>query len=156
MKKFLSILLAVLLMTAVFAVATSAMLGRTYHGEIPMLTDHRNEIRLDGVREELYANAVEIPINRWRSGATDGTGSNSFGHTVKSESELLFTEKRMNCTNTQTLTVASKQDLFQRERKYKAVSIDTEMGGSALKRWDLQQFISLLALICTLLIGSYF
>lgn len=68
MKKFLSILLAVLLMTAVFAVATSAMLGRTYHGEIPMLTDHRNEIRLDGVREELYANAVEIPINRWRSG----------------------------------------------------------------------------------------
>ena len=74
MKKFLSILLAVLLMTAVFAVATSAMLGRTYHGEIPMLTDHRNEIRLDGVREELYANAVELPINRWRSGATDGTG----------------------------------------------------------------------------------
>lgn len=69
MKKFLSILLAVLLMTAVFAVATSAMLGRTYHGEIPMLTDHRNEIRLDGVREELYANAVEIPINRWRSGS---------------------------------------------------------------------------------------
>ena len=47
---------------------------------------------------------------------------------MKSESELLFTEKRMNCTNTQTLTVASKQDLFQRERKYKAVSIDTEGG----------------------------
>ena len=68
MKKFLSILLAVLLMTAVFAVATSAAEGRTYHGEIPMLTDHRNEIRLDGVREELYANAVEIPINRWRAG----------------------------------------------------------------------------------------
>ena len=34
----------------------------------------------------------------------------------------------MNCTNTQPLTVASKQDLFQRERKYKAVSIDTERG----------------------------
>ena len=74
MKKFLSILLAALLMTAVFAVATGAMLGRTYHGEIPMLTDHRNEIRLDGVREELYANAVEVPINRWRSGSTDNSG----------------------------------------------------------------------------------
>lgn len=86
MKKFLSILLAVLLMTAVFAVATSAMLGRTYHGEIPMLTDHRNEIRLDGVREELYANAVEIPINRWRigSGYEAHTGLTSPGTRVDS------------------------------------------------------------------------
>lgn len=77
MKKFLSILLAVLLLTAVLAVGTSAMLGRTYHGEIPMLTDHRNEIRLDGVRENLYANCVEIPINRWR----DGTGTGYTEHT---------------------------------------------------------------------------
>lgn len=69
MKKFLSILLVALLLTAAVAVCASAMPGRTNHGEIPMLTDHRNEIRLDGVREELYANAVEIPINRWRAGA---------------------------------------------------------------------------------------
>lgn len=74
MKKFLSILLVALLLTATLAVAVSAMPGRTNHGEIPMLTDHRNEIRLDGVREELYANAVEIPINRWRSGAKDNAG----------------------------------------------------------------------------------
>ena len=66
--------MVVLLLTAAFAIGASAMMGRTYHGEIPMLTDHRNEVRLDGVREELYANAVEIPINRWRHASADNSG----------------------------------------------------------------------------------
>ena len=63
---------------------------------------------------------------------------------------------RMNFAHIQTLTVASKQDLFQGEREYKAFSIEPERGWSDLKSWDLQEFISSLPLICPLLIGSYF
>lgn len=43
----------------------------------------------------------------------------------------------MNSTDMQTFTVASNQNLFQREEKDKDLTLDTERGVKCPKRWDL-------------------
>ena len=51
----------------------------------------------------------------------------------------------MNSTDMQTFTVASNQNLFQREEKDKDLTLDTERGVKCPKRWDLTAvFISFL------------
>ena len=43
-------------------------------------------------------------------------------------------------TDMETFTVASKQNLFQKEEKYKDLTLDTERGVKCPKRWDLTAF----------------
>ncbi len=76
MKKILSVLLVAMMLTAVLAVCASAYPGRTNLGEIPVLDNQKGIIRMDGVRDEQYANCTPISINRWRgaSGFTAQTG----------------------------------------------------------------------------------
>ncbi len=66
MKKILSVLLAIMMLTAVLAVCASAYPGRTNLGEIPVLENASGQIRMDGVRDDLYANCNPIAINRYR------------------------------------------------------------------------------------------
>ncbi len=66
MKKFLSVLLAVMMLTAVLAVCAGAYTNRTNHGEIPILENQKGQIRMDGVRDDLYANCNPISINHYR------------------------------------------------------------------------------------------
>ena len=54
----------------------------------------------------------------------------------------------------QTLMVISKQNLFERGRKYKALSIGVKMGEVPQKVGHTAVFI--LTSICTLFTGSYF
>ncbi len=66
MKKILSVLLAVMMLTAVLAVCASAYEGRTNLGEIPILENAIGQIRMDGERDDLYANCNPIEINHYR------------------------------------------------------------------------------------------
>lgn len=61
----------ILMLVALLAISAGAVTDgtTTYYGEIPLLTEHRNEIRLDGVKDSLYNLAPEIAIDTWRVGS---------------------------------------------------------------------------------------
>ena len=65
--------------------------------------------------------------------------------------EFYSWSRRMNSANLQTL----KQATFILEvKRYKALSIDTERGEEPPKGRDYSNFVSLLVLLCTFLVGS--
>ena len=75
MKKVLSLVLAVVMMAAMFAFATSAMVGEGYHNYGEIANVERKSIRLDAVKEEAYDKATPIAINspaikNWETGET--------------------------------------------------------------------------------------
>ena len=62
MKKFLSLVLVVMMLAATFALATSAMVGDGYHNYGEIANVERKSIRLDAVKESVYDAATPIPI----------------------------------------------------------------------------------------------
>ena len=72
MKKFLSLVLVVMMLAATFALATSAMTGEGYHNYGEIANVERKSIRLDAVKESVYDAATPIPIN-YVSKKQDGT-----------------------------------------------------------------------------------
>ena len=63
MKKVLSLVLAVVMMAAMFAFAASAMVGEGYHNYGEIANVERKSIRLDAVKEAAYDAATPIAIN---------------------------------------------------------------------------------------------
>jgi Ni/Co efflux regulator RcnB len=75
MKKVLSLVLAVVMMAAMFALAASAMVGDGYHNYGEIANVERKSIRLDAVKEDVYDEAQPIVINHpsiknWETGET--------------------------------------------------------------------------------------
>ena len=75
MKKVLSLVLAVVMMAAMFAFATSAMVGEGYHNYGEIANVERKSIRLDAEKEAAYDAATPIAINspaikNWETGET--------------------------------------------------------------------------------------
>lgn len=62
MKKVFSFMLAVLMITAVFALSASAIVGDGYHNYGEIANVERRSIRLDAVKEPVYDAATPIPI----------------------------------------------------------------------------------------------
>ena len=62
MKKFLSLVLVVMMLAAMFAVAASAMVGDGYHNYGEIANVDRKSIRLDAVKEAAYDAATPIAI----------------------------------------------------------------------------------------------
>ena len=75
MKKVLSMVLAVVMMAAMFAFAASAMVGEGFHNYGEIANVERKSIRLDAVKEAAYDAAAPIAINspaikNWETGET--------------------------------------------------------------------------------------
>ena len=75
MKKVLSLVLAVVMMAAMLALATSAMVGEGFHNYGEIANVERKSIRLDAVKEAAYDAAAPIAINspaikNWETGET--------------------------------------------------------------------------------------
>ncbi len=62
MKKFLSLVLVVMMVAAIFALSASAMVGDGYHNYGKIANVDRKTIRLDAVKEDVYNKATPIPI----------------------------------------------------------------------------------------------
>lgn len=62
MKKVLSLVLAVMMLAAMFALAASAMTGDGFHNYGEIANVERKSIRLDAVKEPAYDAATPIPI----------------------------------------------------------------------------------------------
>lgn len=62
MKKVFSLVLAVMMLAAVFALAASAMVGEGYHNYGEIANVERKSIRLDVIKESAYDAATPIPI----------------------------------------------------------------------------------------------
>ena len=63
MKKFLSLVLVVMILAASFALATSAMVGDEYQNYGEIANVERKSIRLDAVKEDVYDKATPIAID---------------------------------------------------------------------------------------------
>ena len=72
MKKVFSLILVVVMLAAVFALATSAMVGEGYHNYGEIANVERMSIRLDAVKESAYDKATPIPI-KYNALKADGT-----------------------------------------------------------------------------------
>ncbi len=73
MKKFLSLVLVVMMLAATFALAASAMVGEGFHNYGEIANVERKSIRLDAAKEAAYDAATPIPI-KYQSFNTAGEG----------------------------------------------------------------------------------
>ena len=71
MKKFLSLVLVVMMLAATFALAASATVGSEYHNYGEITNVERKSIRLDAEKEAVYDKATPIPI-KYQSFDKDG------------------------------------------------------------------------------------
>jgi hypothetical protein len=89
MKKFLSLVLVVMMLAATFALAASAMVGDGYHNYGEIANVERKSIRLDAVKEAAYDAATPIAINyastkNFETGETHPWGPRENGEPVAS------------------------------------------------------------------------